>query len=459
MKNFSHKIYQSVFFIILTCPLFGQQTLDDYIRLGLKNNQEFIRQQMQTQITEQEWQEAKGKFMPDISLEASYMWADGGRTIDVPAGDLVNPAYRGLNAILGEERYPTNITNTSEQFLPNDFHETKIRLIQPILNSSIYFNEKAKAAQVSAERAHEQALKNTLIKEIKIAYFRYLSSREQKQIYTETISLMQDIVEVNKKLVANNKATKEVIYSAQAELSALESQLAAAVKQENTSRLFFNYMLNRDLETPILIDTTSESSLSEYSLFEYKREALDRRSEINQLEYGLDANNQALKLNQSYWVPEINLVGDLGYQGFEYTFNDNQEFWLIRLGLSWPIFQGGQNRSKIQQSALKSKKLESRLTELRQQIQLEVSTAFYTYQEAVATFESRKAQLKSASENFRIVSAKHREGQALPIELKQARTDYTTAQLAEVIARYKVSIQRAELEASINLNIDENEKN
>jgi len=456
-KKISHKIYQLVFFISIYSPVFGQQTLDDYIQLGLKNNQEFIRQQLQTQIAEQEWKEAKGKFMPDISLDASYMWADGGRTIDVPAGDLVNPAYRGLNEVLGEERYPTNIPNTSEQFLPNDFHETKIRLIQPILNTSIYFNEKAKAARVSAEQAREQALKNTLIKEIKTAYFQHLSSREQVQIFKDTRALLQDIVEVNKKLVANDKATREAVYAAEAELRALESQLAAAVKQENTSRLFFNYLLNRDLETSIHVDSISTKILSGYSLTELKSKALNQRSEINQLEYGLEANNQALKLKQSYLIPEINLVGDLGYQGFEYTFDENQEFWLIRLGLTWPIFQGWQNKSKIQQTVLRSQQLESRLAELRQQIQLEVSNAFYAYQEAIATLESREAQLKSATENFRIVSSKYREGQALPVELREARTSYTTALLAEVIARYNVLIKKAELEASINLNIDGNE--
>ena len=459
MKNFYMKIYRLVFFTLLSVPAFGQNTLEDYIRIGLENNQEFIRQQLQTQIAEQEWKEAKGKFMPDISLEASYMWADGGRTIDVPAGDLINPAYRGLNEILGEERYPTNISNTNEQFLPNDFHETKIRLIQPILNTSIYFNEKAKAARVSAEQAREQALKNTLIKEIKTAYFRYLSSVEQVDIFNETRTLLQDIVEVNERLVRNNKATKEAVYAAEAELRALESQLAAAVKQENTSRLFFNYLLNRDLETPIIVDSVATKFSSDYSLDELKNEALNQRREIRQMEFGLEANNHALKLNRSYRIPEINFVGDLGYQGFEYTFDENQEFWLIRLGLTWPIFQGGQNKSKIQQSALKSQQLESRLAELRQQIQLEVSNAFYAYQEAIATLESREAQLKSATENFRIISSKYREGQALPVESREARTGYTTAQLAEIIARYNVLVKKAELEASINLNIDENEKN
>lgn len=459
MKKNSTILYRLVFFIAISNLVFGQQTLDDYIQTGLRNNQEFIRQQLQTQIAEQEWEEAKGKFMPDISLHASYMWADGGRTIDVPAGDLVNPAYRGLNEVLGEERYPTNIPNTSEQFLPNDFHETKIRLIQPILNTSIYFNEKAKAARVSAEQAREQALKNTLIKEIKTAYFQHLSSREQVEIFTETRALLQNIVEVNKKLVANDKATREAVYAAEAELRALESQLAAAVKQENTSRLFFNYLLNRDLKAPITIDSVSAKTLMDYSLTDLKDKALTQRSEINQLEYGLAANNQALKLHQSYQIPEINLVGDLGYQGFDYTFDKDQAFWLVRLGLSWPIFQGGQNKSKIQQTALKSQQLESRLAELRQQIQLEVSNAFYAYQEAIATLESREAQLKSATENFRILTSKYRAGQALPVELREARTTYTTAQLAEVIARYNVLIKKAELEASIQLNIDENEKN
>ena len=459
MEKIFIKIYRSVYLLFITISAFGQSTLDRYVELGMKNNQEFLRQQLETQIAEEEWKSARGKFMPDISFDASYIWAEGGRTIDVPSGDLVNPIYQGINELLGEERYPTNIPNTSEQFLPDNFHETKIRLVQPILNTTVYFNEKAKAAKVSAEKAREQALKNSLKKEIKTTYYRHLSLVEQVDIFTETRALLQDIVEVNEKLVRNDKATKEAVYYAEAELSTLESQLAAAVKQENTSRLFFNFLLNRDLETPITIDSIAVKRFSDYSLNELKMKALNQRSEISQVEFGLDANHQALKLNRSYRIPEINLVGDLGYQGFEYTFDENQEFWFIRLGLTWPIFQGGQNKSKIQQATLKSQQLESQLTELRQQIQLEVSNAFYSYQEAMAILESREAQLKSASENFRIVSAKYREGQALPIELREARTDFTTAQLAEVIARYNVLINKAELEASINLNIDGNEKN
>ena len=90
------KIISFVFFCCLASCVWGQDSiLDDYIAVGLKNNQQFLRERLATTLQYQVEQEARGKYMPDIFLDASYSWADGGRTIDVPAGDLVNPAYEG----------------------------------------------------------------------------------------------------------------------------------------------------------------------------------------------------------------------------------------------------------------------------------------------------------------------------------------------------------------------------
>ncbi len=428
----------------------AQSILDEYIQLGLENNQQLIREQVDAEIQREVLNEAKGKYLPNVFLDASYIRADGGRIINIPAGDLVNPAYTGLNQLIGSEVYPTNIENVSEQFLPDDFHETKIRLIQPILNTDIYFNRRIQQSQLAAKEARKRAYKNKLIKEIKVAYYSHLAAREQVKILHATESILQESLSVSKSQVANDKATKEVIFGAQAEISKLESQMASAERQEKVSAIFFNYLISRPLGEPILADEQIQNDLLEAdNLDNMTNRALEQREEINEIGFGLEASQASTMLNKRYIIPEINLVGDLGYQGFGYEFDNTQDFWFLRLGLTWPIFQGNQNKAKIQQSLLKERQLESQLKETTDLISLEVAEAYYAYEEAVKSLAARTAERKSTEENFRIIEKQYAQNQVIQVTYNNARNAYTTSQLQEVISKYNIKIRKAALEAAV----------
>jgi outer membrane protein len=38
-------------------------------------------------------------FLPTVSFNASYTVADGGRILEIPFGDMLNPIYNNLNQI------------------------------------------------------------------------------------------------------------------------------------------------------------------------------------------------------------------------------------------------------------------------------------------------------------------------------------------------------------------------
>ncbi|MEO0332556.1 MAG: TolC family protein, partial [Bacteroidota bacterium] len=73
------------------------------------------------------------------------------------------------------------------------------------------------------------------------------------------------------------------------------------------------------------------------------------------------------------------------------------------------------------------------------------------WQEAKQILEFRRDEQQYAQESFRIINKKYRQDQAILVELQEARTDFTTAQLSESIARYDLKIKEAALEAAINL--------
>jgi len=140
-----------LFFTVL--DLFGQSLiLDDYIQYGLKNNLALQQKYFSLEKSITEFNQARGMFFPSLSINARYSRAGGGRVIDIPIGDLVNPIHQGLNFLNPSFNYPTNIPNGVTRFLRKEEHETKLSLIQPILQPALFYNHSIKDNLVEIEK-------------------------------------------------------------------------------------------------------------------------------------------------------------------------------------------------------------------------------------------------------------------------------------------------------------------
>jgi outer membrane protein TolC len=105
----------------------GQQsTLENYINDAFKNNQGLQGQQLQLEKSMFALKEARALFLPDISFGASYSKADGGRSIDLPIGDLFNPVYKSLNQLTNSTAFP-NLKNQSILLNPDNYYDARVR--------------------------------------------------------------------------------------------------------------------------------------------------------------------------------------------------------------------------------------------------------------------------------------------------------------------------------------------
>jgi len=419
--------------------------LDQYIQTGLESNLALASRRLDYERSLEALREARGLFFPNVSFEASYIWAQGGRTIDFPVGDLFNPVYRTLNTLTNEQRFPTDLANVNEQFLPNNFHETKIRIVQPIFNTDIYYNRRAKTSLALSQSEKRKAYENELIKEIKVGYYQYLQADEVLNIYRETRTLLSEILRVNTSLVANDKATPEVISSAKFELSKLDKDEAQAQKNLQVAKAYFNFLLNRSLDAPIEKDTFAFEPTTLERLSVLQDQALEARNELDQLDYAIEANQYNIKRTESYFFPQVNGVVDIGYQGFRYTFDSDQDFWLAQLSLSWNIFQGFQNEARVAQVKIQDQSLRNQQASLSQQIQLQVEEAYYQHEAARAKVQASTEGQQHAQDVFRLTQRKYQENQASYLELTDARTKLTQARIERAVDTYAFLAQSAQL--------------
>ena len=382
--------------------------------------------------------------MPQVTFNANYTLAAGGRAIQFPVGDLFNPIHSTLNALLENEAFPTNLENVNEQFLPHNFQETKVRLIQPIFNTNIYYNHQANKSMIKVQEASRESYKKELTKEIKIAYFNYLKASELNQIYEETRGLLEEIIRVNKRLVENDKATPDAISRAEYELAKLDQEKAFANQQLQTAGAYFNFLLNRGLDTPIETDTNFGLDKTIQNLDALQENSVTSRWELAQLGFAGEATLQNVNRNRNSYLPQAFLVVDAGFQGFGYDFG-NQGFALAQFSLQWDVFNGFQKRARFQQAKIDQAILDQQKAQLTQQVQLQVQQYWYQVKAAETALTTASSGVKSASKTFNLIQKKYLENQASLLELMDARTQLTQARLNQAISNYDLLGKRAEL--------------
>ena len=428
----------------------AQSVLQGYIDEGLKSNLQLKQEQLSYEKSVEGLNVARSLFLPQIALNANYTLANGGRKIEFPIGDLLNPVYTTLNKLTDSNQFP-QLANQSIQFLPNNFHDTKVRVIQPLFNPDIYFNFKAQKELISVQQAQKNAYENELRYSIAAAYYQYLQSEEALKVLSETRGFLGELLKLNQKLVANQKATRDVVLSTEYEITRIDQQLAEAAKDHETAKAYFNFLLNRELRSEIIIDSTLVSTSSEEQDLDQLRDiALSQRQEIKQMQSGLVASQQLVELNRtSALLPKINVVGDIGYQGFEYKFDNSQQYALVQFSLSWDLFRGGEKKAKTQQARIDYRVTENKMEQLRRQIELQVIQTHYEHQASEQALTTAQSGVRSAEKNFQIVRSKYNEGQALMIEYLDAQNKWTTSRLTQSIRLFELLRAEAAVQKTI----------
>ena len=424
--------------------------LNAYVEEGLRQNLALQQESMEIKKAMETIRQAKALFYPRLTFAPTYSYAAGGRRLNFPVGDLLNPAYKSLNELTGKNQFPTDIENVDVLLAPTNFHDTKVSVQYSIYNPEIKYNYLIQKTLMSAQEAKKRVVENELRYNIETAYYQYLQSLEAVKILANSRLVLDELVRLNKKLVANNTSTKDVVFSSEYEVSKLVQQKVEVDNNIQIAKAYFNFLLNRSLTDDILVDSTLMNPAfidfaGPNTLADLTHAALGSRQELKQLDLSIEASKQATDLQQKAASrPAVFIGGNVGFQGFGYTFKD-QSYVVGQAGLSWDIFKGFERKSKIQQAKIQTDILQTKKTEVEKQIELQTAQAFYDF---ISSKESQKASLEglnNASQYFKIVDSRYRNGNLLLIEFIKAQNDVQTAQLQQSITKYNVLIKRSML--------------
>ncbi len=423
--------------LVAGSPAAGQQPrgtpLDALVSEGLASNPALRARTLSVTRDEAAIAEARGRFLPSLTANARVSSLYGATP---NLGALINPAYAALNQLLGQPSFPTNINLTLPQR-----QEATFRLAQPLFEPRVVEGYQIARSLRDAGAAERDAQRRQLAADIQTSYLQYARASRAADLFDQTVPLLDEALRVSERLLSAGKVTPDNVLRARAEQSAVVQQRDAAHQLAGAARQQLNYLTGRQLDAPLalfadtLLGLDARFAVRE-NLDAAQSSAPSSREELTQIDRSLDAVRGQQRIARAAFLPSVNLAVDYGFQGNTIRVKRNTDFAVASLVLSWNLFNGGQDRARIQQASVDGAQLRARRDDASRSIALQVRVAHdaaVVARTAIVTASDRES---AAARTFELVQRRYGEGLASQLELLDARTSLTAAQLNHLITTY-----------------------
>ena len=314
-------------------------TLESAIRLGLENNNSFLSAQQEIIIAEQRVKEARSLFLPQLALQGTATWYD----LDYP---MVLPDAAGNRLIPSNNLLPGD---TKHQFLSAGVTATQYLYAGGRLQNTL----KIAQANLKQAQSNYEAVKNSLVRDIKQTFFALLYAQQNAQL-AQTVQIKAKNYARSMNLSAWDKVRAQYL------TAALTSLKTAADNDLHKAQLAMLVVLNKELNAAITVKGDFKPVQVELDLPHLNLWSMEFRPELKAAIYALELDNLTIDLALSRRYPDLILTGSYERLGFEDLSDENKQVSLaIRLPLSYNLFtQSTQRKAEQKQSTLRRSAIE-----------------------------------------------------------------------------------------------------
>ncbi|MBD3218825.1 MAG: hypothetical protein GF310_11140 [candidate division Zixibacteria bacterium] len=425
--------------------------LEDYIEHALSSNLTIKQTIERINELEAAKSEARSRFFPVLDFNARYSRQGGGREVVIDPSKFIEDPPPGVE--LGE---PSGFS-----FLREKEHDTRFNLIQPIFTGGmIRSSYNAREMELMASKSELDAVKEDIVFKVKQAYYQYAMTVELVNTAVENKELAEKHHKAAQKLFEAERVAKNEVLRAEVGVSMAEQTVSEAENSRELARLYFNKLLDYDAGREInlsqdadIADTAGIDELEGKDVKEYKMLALENRAEIKQVQHNIDALDYLKKVRRADYFPQISFSATYGWEGEDYNFDFQHDYWNLSLLLKFNIFSFGARGARVDQAQAQINRLDFIKSDLLRSVDLQVSEAYYNLNNSIAKWQSARDQLKSAEENYRITEVQYDNGLASQISFLDAQNAFTSARSNLVIIHYEILTAQAALELACGMGL------
>ena len=438
-----------------------QQLVDDALAANLEVQAGSARAAQRLAALDQ----ARARYLPVLDLAGRYSVADGGRTIELPVGDLLNPVYQTLDQLLVAHGQPAQfprIQNQEIKLLRSHEQETKLELSQPLYEPRLRPAVEASREQLQSAEASLAALRGRVVRDTQQAYYQWLAAQQTVIVLDSTRDLARANLAANESLYRNGRITRDLVYRAEADVLEVEQLCLSAASRVRIAQSYVNLLRNFPLSTPLPQAQIDAATVERFrdrlvariagrkpDVAALELRGTSHRQELRSLDAAIAAGEAQQNLARAAFKPVLALGAEAGIQGESYGLGADERYVLASVILRWNAFRGGADHAALSEAKALTDELRATRDLAAQQVRLEVQQAYESLTVAEASLDTAAKRAEAAEGAFRIASRKRDLGQINQAEFIDARRSYTDAALNLNVVRTAFLGRLAELEYAI----------
>ncbi len=288
---------------------------------------------------------------------------------------------------------------------------------------------------------------------IKIAYFNILLAKKYLKVAKEEVK--------NLKAHENNSnnfyKTGIIPYNDLLKSKvALSNAIQNEVKAKNNLKLAissFNLALRRKIDAPTKVKYVLTLRPYNTSLNELIQIAMRKRPVIRVLYKQLRQSYLGVKLAKSAYYPQISIFAQYQQTGKDMLANkndsSNNHSASVGIQVNWNVFEFGKRYHDVEYQYHKMFALREKINSIKNNIKLDVESAFLDLNSSKQNVKTAKIALKQAKENYKITVERYKQQLATSTDVLDASSYLTQAETNYYSALYGYNIAMAKLKRAV----------
>jgi outer membrane protein TolC len=306
------------------------------------------------------------------------------------------------------------------------------------------------AAALAASRNSLEAVRANVMRDVTTQYFALVSARQANIVASESLDDARQNEQLAEELLRAGTVPRDDLLKQQTALANAKTQLIRADNAVSLANASLASTLNIDLDSTIDPVEPLRSDLPFPSLEEMLRSAQRTRREVAAAVNAIAIADNAVRSARAGTLPNVSLqTGETDTHPSPFRVPEPQ--FSAALFATWRVFDGGLTRGRIAEAQTQVDKAKLAVAQLRNDVDLEVRQAYYSYVSARSIVATTGAAQTSADEDLRLSRLRFRAGAGTAFELTDAFTSDAQARTAAVTALANVRAAFAVLQRAAGL--------
>ncbi len=405
----------------LAQPAFAQPaeptrlSLQEAVERGMRVAPEIVDARGAVTVAEASQRRAKGAYLPSLSASAGAALASTER-FDPNTSTTVSGAGAQANASLG-------------------------------MSWDVYTGGRRSAertrtqAQLESFRASLIGRERDLVLRITTAWYGALNVERLERVASSRLERANVQLEAAQRRAQMGAATKSDVLRAELEVYNARTQGMEVETLLRSQRLELGRLVGEPGPVAPVRDAAEPGAPLSISA-ERLESLVSAHPEVAAASSALEATRASVQQARAGWLPQVRLSG--GYDWFSPLpdVTEGRTGWAVRLGLSYPIFDGWARNETMQRARVNVTVAEAQVADLERAVRTELERALDEERLAAWRVEVSQSAVEAAREDLRVQQERYAVGTTTMLDLLtsqerlvQAETDAIDASLARAIAR------------------------